>query len=80
MHSDGNQALLHHKVIILDDKTVITGSFNFSKNAELNNDENTVIIKSPAVAKLYLDEYARVKQAATNNKNIPPYDHPACKH
>lgn len=80
MHSDGNQALLHHKVIILDDKTVITGSFNFSKNAELNNDENTVIIKSPAVAKLYLDEYARVKQAAINNKNIPPYDHPACKH
>ncbi|MBC7472653.1 MAG: DUF1669 domain-containing protein, partial [Candidatus Sericytochromatia bacterium] len=30
---DGNQALMHHKTMIIDDSIVITGSFNFSKNA-----------------------------------------------
>lgn len=80
IYPDGNQALLHHKVMILDDSTVITGSFNFSKNAEATNNENTLIIKSPSIAKLFLDEYDRVKQSALNAKNspLPHYDHPAC--
>ncbi|GIW23347.1 MAG: hypothetical protein KatS3mg068_2354 [Candidatus Sericytochromatia bacterium] len=75
---DGNQALMHHKVIIIDDQTVITGSFNYSKNAEETNNENTLIIKSQKVAKFYNQEYGRIKYAALNNKNIPEYDHPAC--
>jgi len=75
---DGNQALLHHKVIIIDDQTVITGSFNYSKNAEQSNNENTLIIKSQKIGKFYNQEYGRIKYAALNNKNIPEYDHPAC--
>lgn len=75
---DGNQALLHHKVIIIDDETVITGSFNYSKNAEQTNNENTLVIKSPKMARFYNQEYGRIKYAALNNKNIPEYDHPAC--
>jgi phosphatidylserine/phosphatidylglycerophosphate/cardiolipin synthase-like enzyme len=75
---DGNQALLHHKVIIIDDQTVITGSFNYSKNAEESNNENTLIIKSPKIVRFYNQEYGRIKYAALNNKNIPEYDHPAC--
>ncbi len=38
---------MHHKVIIIDDRTVITGSFNFSRNANRKNDENTLIIENP---------------------------------
>jgi len=75
---DGNQALMHHKVMIIDDKTVVTGSFNFSKNAQNNNNENALIIDSPAIAKQYVDEYYKVRTAAFDNKNLPPYDHPAC--
>lgn len=75
---DGNQALLHHKVFIIDDETVITGSSNYSDSAENSNNENTLIIKSKSIASLYLKEYLRVKYAAQNNKNVPAYDNPAC--
>lgn len=80
VYKDGNQALLHHKTIIIDDETVITGSFNFSNSAENSNDEDTLIIKSESLADMYNKEYARIKYAALNNTNIPPYDHPACNH
>jgi phosphatidylserine/phosphatidylglycerophosphate/cardiolipin synthase-like enzyme len=75
---DGNQALMHHKVMTIDDQTVITGSFNFSKNAESNNNENTLIITSPELAQKYNQEFAQVKNAAMTNTNLPPYDNPAC--
>ena len=31
---DGNPRLMHHKVIIIDGQVVVTGSYNFSNNAE----------------------------------------------
>ncbi len=76
---DGNQALMHHKTMIIDDETVVTGSFNFSNSAEQSNNENCLIIKSPTIAKLFNAEYSRLKYASYNNKNLPEYDHPACK-
>lgn len=75
---DGNQALLHHKVIMIDDQTVITGSFNYSASAENSNNENTLIIKSPAIANLYNNEYNRIKYSAKTHTNVPDYDNPAC--
>ena len=78
--TDGNQALLHSKTMIIDDKVVINGSFNFSKNAELNNNEDTLIITSSSFAQNFLKEYARIKDMAIKNTDIPPYDHPACSH
>jgi hypothetical protein len=61
---DGNPGSMHHKVIILDDSTVITGSYNFSRNAEERNDENTLVIHSPEMARLYLEEFERVFEQA----------------
>jgi phosphatidylserine/phosphatidylglycerophosphate/cardiolipin synthase-like enzyme len=75
---DGNQALMHHKVIIIDDTTVITGSYNFSKSAQTKNQENMLVIKSPLIGKQYADEYFKIRTAAFDNKNLPAYDHPAC--
>jgi phosphatidylserine/phosphatidylglycerophosphate/cardiolipin synthase-like enzyme len=43
---------MHNKVMIIDDKVVVTGSYNFSENAEAN-DENLLIFESPAVATAY---------------------------
>ena len=58
---DGNlNGLMHHKVIIIDQKIVITGSYNFTAAAETTNDENVVIIFSPEVAAQYLQEFQRV--------------------
>jgi len=57
---DGNCYILHHKVIIIDERTVITGSYNFTGSAEKDNDENLVIVDDPNLARAYLDEFARV--------------------
>jgi phosphatidylserine/phosphatidylglycerophosphate/cardiolipin synthase-like enzyme len=51
---------MHHKVIIIDDQIVITGSYNFSKSAKTRNDENTLVIHSPEIAGLYREEFERV--------------------
>ena len=50
---------MHHKVISIDEDTVITGSYNFSENAEKGNDENIIIIKSSELAKLFNKEFKR---------------------
>lgn len=64
MRQDGNPYTLHHKVIIIDERRVITGSFNFSRNAARGNDENIVIIDDATIAALYLDEWRRVWDSA----------------
>ncbi len=72
---DGNEALMHHKVIVIDDTTVITGSFNFSQNAEVNNNEALLIIRNaPDLVKAYDDEFKRLVAAAKSNH--PPRQKP----
>lgn len=58
--TDGNKYTMHHKVIIIDDQIVITGSFNFTKSADEANDDNVLILHSPAVAQVYDKEFASV--------------------
>jgi len=50
----------HHKVIVIDGRLVITGSYNFSRNADRKNDENVLMIASPVVASAYLREFERL--------------------
>ncbi len=63
---DGNPYVMHHKVIIIDGRTVIFGSFNFSNNADKDNDENLLIIDSPTLAGLFEAEFQRVREVALN--------------
>jgi phosphatidylserine/phosphatidylglycerophosphate/cardiolipin synthase-like enzyme len=46
------QDFMHNKVLIIDDRLVIAGSYNFSENAEAN-DENVLVVDSPRVAAAY---------------------------
>jgi phosphatidylserine/phosphatidylglycerophosphate/cardiolipin synthase-like enzyme len=61
---DGNKYTMHHKVIVIDESIVITGSFNFTKSADDENDDNIIVIHSPALAQLYLQEFDRVNSIA----------------
>jgi phosphatidylserine/phosphatidylglycerophosphate/cardiolipin synthase-like enzyme len=61
---DGNKYTMHHKVMIIDDSIVVTGSFNFTVSADTANDDNLLVIHSPAVAALYLQEFERVDSLA----------------
>jgi phosphatidylserine/phosphatidylglycerophosphate/cardiolipin synthase-like enzyme len=47
----GRHDFMHNKILVIDD-TVVTGSYNFSRSAELNA-ENILIIESAALADCY---------------------------
>ena len=64
VRQDGNPRTFHHKTIIIDDRIVITGSFNFSDNANDSNDENVIIINNADIAQQYLQEFERRWQEA----------------
>jgi len=61
---DVNGAYLHHKYCIVDaegpgaNAVTVTGSHNWSSNAENSNNENTLIVHSDRIANLYLQEFA----------------------
>jgi len=59
VRQDGNKRTFHHKVFVLDGETVITGSLNFSDNANDSNDENVLIVHNADIAQLYLQEFDR---------------------
>jgi phosphatidylserine/phosphatidylglycerophosphate/cardiolipin synthase-like enzyme len=59
VRQDGNPSTFHHKVIVIDGQIVVTGSLNFSENADNSNDENVVIITDPTIASLFLEEFER---------------------
>jgi phosphatidylserine/phosphatidylglycerophosphate/cardiolipin synthase-like enzyme len=59
VRQDGNPATFHHKVFVIDDKIVITGSFNFTGNADQSNDENAIIVTNSQIAAQYLQEFER---------------------
>lgn len=58
---DSKPAIAHNKIMIIDENTVITGSFNFTKAAQEKNAENLLIIHNFVLAKQYLEnwEYRR---------------------
>jgi phosphatidylserine/phosphatidylglycerophosphate/cardiolipin synthase-like enzyme len=61
---DGNPGALHHKVILVDDRVSIFGSFNFSTSADRQNDENLLIVEDPGLAAAFEAEYQRIRTVA----------------
>ena len=55
---------LHHKFAVIDNKTVITGSFNWSPSAAHTNDETLLVIHSPQLAKHFTREMDRLWDSA----------------
>jgi phosphatidylserine/phosphatidylglycerophosphate/cardiolipin synthase-like enzyme len=51
---DGDHPIAHNKVVIIDNQTVVTGSFNFTHQAENANAENLLVITGhPEIAAAY---------------------------
>ena len=55
---------LHHKFAVIDNKTVITGSFNWSPSAAHTNDETLLVIHSPKLAAHFTREMDRLWDTA----------------
>jgi phosphatidylserine/phosphatidylglycerophosphate/cardiolipin synthase-like enzyme len=60
VRNDTNSGLMHHKFMIVDEFTVLTGSYNWSKNAEENNNENLLVVQGKDIAIEYEMEFWRV--------------------
>jgi phosphatidylserine/phosphatidylglycerophosphate/cardiolipin synthase-like enzyme len=59
---DARHAIAHNKIMIIDQSTVITGSFNFTKAAEEKNAENLLVIKSRELAGIYGENWRRHRE------------------
>lgn len=57
---DANPMNMHNKLILIDQKIVITGSYNFSTAAEEKNDENILILHNADIAGLYYQDFQRI--------------------
>ncbi|NJN73352.1 MAG: DUF1669 domain-containing protein [Limnothrix sp. RL_2_0] len=62
---------LHHKFAVIDSRTVITGSHNWSASANNQNDETLLIIQNPQVAAHFEQEFTRLYGDAY--VGIPPF-------
>ncbi len=58
---DNMSGLAHNKIIIIDKKKVITGSFNFTNAADKRNAENVVLINDSKIASEFLNNWINRK-------------------
>lgn len=54
---DSVRDIAHNKIMIIYGEIVITGFFNFTKNAEDKNAENLLIIRDKALAEKYTNNW-----------------------
>jgi len=62
---DSAHAIAHNKVMVIDEQTVITGSFNFTRAAEEKNAENLLVIRDAKLAARYLADWREHAAHAT---------------
>jgi phosphatidylserine/phosphatidylglycerophosphate/cardiolipin synthase-like enzyme len=65
---DDSVTIAHNKIIIIDGRLVVGGSYNYTVSAERHNAENVTFIESSALAALYLANWDSRKAVSR------PYD------
>jgi len=65
--------LLHHKLAIIDGKTIITGSMNWSRAGDETNSEDLVIIRDKTIAESYLEHFEKLLEKAD------PFERPVAR-
>ena len=51
---------MHHKFCVVDSRFAITGSFNWTRSAVLENNENVLVLDARPVAARYAAEFERL--------------------
>jgi phosphatidylserine/phosphatidylglycerophosphate/cardiolipin synthase-like enzyme len=86
---DHDHAIAHNKIILVDKRTIITGSFNFTNQAEHENAENLLIIKGhPELASRFRENFfkhrehakpAQIREGEVRDRRapMPPVQHKA---
>jgi phosphatidylserine/phosphatidylglycerophosphate/cardiolipin synthase-like enzyme len=60
VRNDTNSHYMHDKIMVVDGMIVLTGSYNYSENAESYNNENLIVVSSTFVAEVYEEEFAEI--------------------
>lgn len=68
---DKVSGIAHNKVMIIDKKKVITGSFNFTTAADNMNVENVVMLEDTNVANVYLQNWLSRKNRILDKQTHP---------
>jgi phosphatidylserine/phosphatidylglycerophosphate/cardiolipin synthase-like enzyme len=61
---DRGPELMNHKIMIIDEKIVVLGSYDFTNRSENENDENVLILYDERVAQKFMEEFQRVQSRA----------------
>jgi len=54
--------LLHHKFAVIDNRYILTGSFNWTSNAERQNRENLVVLDCAEMAEAFSAEWESIQR------------------
>ncbi|XP_051488296.1 mitochondrial cardiolipin hydrolase [Apus apus] len=57
---DQDSGYMHHKFAIVDRRTLITGSLNWTASAIQSNRENLLVLEDTEYVKPFLDEFERI--------------------
>ncbi len=56
---------MHNKFMVIDEKLVATGSFNYTENADETNDENLVFLVNQEIISAFESEFSEIWQQAS---------------
>ena len=51
---------MHHKFMVVDMSILVNGSFNWTKSASINNEENILVIAEPALVEAFLSQFEEI--------------------
>lgn len=58
--TDNSKHLMHNKFACIDQVTVLTGSYNWTRSAAMHNQENILITNEKKIVELYQKEFNRI--------------------
>ena len=64
MRIDRSPEHMHHKFMVIDGRTVMTGSYNWTRSAETRNEENIIAVDDPLLATRFSEEFERIWKLA----------------
>lgn len=72
VYIDKVPGIAHNKIMIIDHKTVLTGSFNWTDSAQVRNAENLLWVQDSLYVQSYLDNWQSRRQKAIDAHMLKP--------
>ncbi len=66
---DGDKDLMHNKFCVIDDYTVITGSYNWSKKAEKNHENIVITTGDRLLVEQFIGQFKKIRDSYFNHQD-----------